>query len=255
MLIDTHCHLDDKRYDTERALVLKRAKQAGIQKLITIGCSLENSLRTKDLAIVHDFIFFSAGIHPYNASYAPKGFIDDLAKIASHKKCVAIGECGLDYYYENSSPKAQKEVFAAQIKLASKLNKALVVHVRDAWEDCLNMLQRYKPASPVVIHCFTGSLKNAQKCVDLGYYISLPGVLTFKNAGDLLKVAKLISLDKIIIETDAPYLAPVPYRGKRNEPAFVVKVAEKIAEIKEVELEKVVEITGKNGQQIFSLFE
>ena len=252
MIIDTHCHLDDKRYNQELHLILKRSQQAGIEKIITIGCSVENSIESKNLSVANDCIFFSAGVHPYNANLTKKDFIKKLEKLAKHKKCLAIGECGLDYYQNNSSPILQKKIFVLQIKLAKKLNKTLIVHVRNAWNDCINILEKNKIDSPVVIHCFTGDIESAKKCIKLGCYISFSGIITFKNSTKLRKIVEIIPLEKILIETDAPHLSPEPFRGKLNEPAFIIKIAEKIAILKNIELKKVIEATVENAMQAFT---
>jgi len=252
MLIDTHCHLDDARFDNERFQVIERAKSCGVKKMISIGCDIENTIRAKSIALAHPEIYFSAGIHPHEASKAPQGYYKKLKSLALHSKCVAIGECGLDYYYNHSPKEVQIEIFTSHIKLAHELKKPIVIHVRDAFEDCLHILEdQKKRRTKTIIHCFTGTLSNAKNLVDLDCTLSISGVITFANPGQLHEVIKEIPLEKFIIETDSPYLAPIPHRGKRNEPAFVRLVAEKIAELKKISLDEVILQTGKNANDIF----
>jgi TatD DNase family protein len=254
MLIDTHCHLDDRRFDYERQKTIARAREIGVSRFITIGCDIANSIRAMSISIVHPDVYFSSGIHPHEAAKAPQNFMEQLRIVASHHKCVAIGECGLDYYHNHSPKEAQQRVFKNQIQLAHELKKPLVIHVRDAWEDCLSILEEYKQLrTKTVIHCFTGTLAQAKMMVDLGCVLSISGVVTFKEPGELHKVVTQIPLDHLLVETDSPYLAPVPYRGKRNEPAFVFFVAQKIAELRGILVDEVILQTGKNAQSIFGI--
>lgn len=258
MLIDTHCHLDAKRFNHDRTEVLQRARAAGVEKLITIGVDLPGSERAFALAQTHDDVFCTVGIHPHEAESAPDGFTDALRTMAAHPKVVAIGECGLDYYYDHSPREKQQAVFVEHIALALELDLPLIVHVRDAWPDCLALLEKHGESADGarvrgVIHCFTGTAENAADALKLGFYLSIPGVVTFKKAGDLHEVVPTIPADKILVETDAPYLAPTPYRGKRNEPAYVKHVAEKVAELRGESLAHVLETTGRNAHALFGL--
>ncbi|MBN4077341.1 TatD family hydrolase [Sulfobacillus acidophilus] len=254
MLIDTHCHLDDERFKSERDQIIKNAQNEGVETLITIGCDVENSKSAQKIAQSYNGVYFSAGVHPHEAKKAPTDFIGQLEKIAAHEKCVAIGECGLDYYYKNSPKDAQKAVFLEQIDLAKKLNKALIIHVRDAWSECSDILAQKKLGpKKVIIHCFSGTWEHAQKFLALGCIISLSGIVTFKNPGDLVQVAQKVPLDCLVVETDAPYLAPIPHRGKRNEPKYVIETAKKIAEIKNIGLEELAAKTTKNAQNVFGI--
>lgn len=252
MLIDSHCHLDAKQFDDDRPMVIRRAREAGVGCFLTIGCDVENSRRALGLAATHADIFATVGVHPHEAAKAADNFIDDLRELAAHPRAKAIGECGLDYYYDFSPRERQQEVFAAQVDLAKELGLPLVIHVRDAWEDCLEILTDKNPQHGV-IHCFTGTLENAQASLDLGFHISIPGIVTFKKAGDIPEVVNLVPEDKLLIETDSPYLAPSPHRGKRNEPAFVNFVADKVAELTGRPREQVVQQTGENARRLFDL--
>ncbi|MCP4498727.1 MAG: TatD family hydrolase [Deltaproteobacteria bacterium] len=253
MLIDTHCHLDSKKFDGDRAGILQRARARGVQRFITIGCDVENSRRAQTLALVHNDVFFSAGVHPHEAEHVNRDFIMHLRGIALHGKCVAIGECGLDYYYDHSPREKQQEVFREQLIFAAEVEKPVVVHVRDAWEDCLRLLAEHPLPAGGVIHCFSGTLANAEAALALGYYLSIPGIVTFSKAGDLPDVVKMAPRNRLLVETDSPYLAPKPHRGKRNEPSFVADVAQKVAELRDVSVKEIHQLTGENAQRLFGL--
>ena len=252
MLIDSHCHLDAKRFDGERAAMIARARAAGVERMITIGCDEENSERALGIALAHDDVFASAGVHPHEAESASADMEARLSRLLVHKKCVAVGECGLDYFYDHSPRERQREVFARQIHLGREEKMPLVVHVRDAWDDCLEML-RTENAAGGVIHCFSGLAEHARAALDLGFYISIPGIVTFKKAGELPDVVKWVPIDRLLVETDSPYLAPAPFRGKRNEPAYVKHVATKVAELRGVSVEEIEERTGENARALFGL--
>jgi len=253
MLIDTHCHLHDEKFANERPEIINRAHEADVQAMISIGCDLATSEAAYSLTKEFPNIFYSAGIHPHEAATAPQDYLEKLALLATDKKCVAIGECGLDYYYNHSDKESQQRVFAEQIELAKKLKKALVVHVRDAWDDCLALLQENGQGLTIIIHCFSGPQDFAQECWKRGFYLSFSGIVTFKNAAELLEIAKNTPMDQLLLETDAPYLAPVPFRGKRNEPAWVQHVAAKIAEARGINIEELSQRTSTNAQKCFAL--
>ena len=252
MLIDTHCHLDAARFDSDRAAMLARARDNGVARFVTIGCDVDNSRRALGIAATHADVYASVGVHPHEAEKAAPGFVEDLRELSAHPRAVAVGECGLDYYYDHSPREQQQDVFRAQIALAKSLARPLVVHVRDAWEDTLRILQE-EGADRGVIHCFTAGPAEAEAALALGFYISIPGIVTFKTAGPLLEVVPTLPDDRYLVETDSPYLAPVPYRGKRNEPAFVRHVAEKVAELRGVSIDVVLEQSGANAQRLFGL--
>ncbi len=246
-LFDSHCHLQMPQFDTDRDAVLVRMKEKDMGAVV-IGTDFEVSKAGIELARQHDFLWASAGLHPNDSEQFDISKYEELAK---DPKVVAIGECGLDYF--RSKPDGQKERFEQQIALAQKLNKALVVHCRDAHDDCFSILQNTRIAAkvPVVMHFFTGSVELAQKYLDLGCYLSFPGPITYTDMYD--DSIRVCPLEKMLIETDAPFAAPVPYRGKRNEPAYVSEVAAKIAAVKGISVEEVARQTVLNSQHIFGL--
>lgn len=252
MLIDTHCHLNDKKYSSTRAEIINRAHEAGVGTMICIGCDVPSSESSQAVATEFSSVFFSAGIHPHESAAAPSDYLEKLRRLAAHPRCVAIGECGLDYYYNHSAQNTQKKVFSEQIALAQELRKPLVVHVRDAWEDCLALLKEASDLT-VVIHCFSGPMDFAQRCWEQGYYLSFSGIVTFKNAAVLREIAQKTPLSQLLIETDAPYLTPEPYRGRTNEPHLLTQVAQKIAAVREISLEKLAWHTSENARKCFCL--
>lgn len=251
MLIDTHCHLD--YYPNEQQAVIERAHAAGVSRFITIGCDIEKAKAARDIANKYDDVYFSAGIHPHDAALAPSDFIEQLKDIAAHPKCLAIGECGLDYYYDHSPKEIQRDIFLKQINLAGTLGKTLVIHVRDAFDECIDILSRQTQLPRIVIHCFTGNALQAKQFLGLGCWISISGIVTFKNPGELIHVVQEVPLERLLIETDSPYLSPVPHRGKRNEPAYVALVAQKIADERNTTLEEIAHATMENAKQAFSI--
>ena len=247
-MIDTHCHLyDDKLYPKLDEIILN-AKKANVEKMICIGDNLNTSLKSLAIAEKYNNIYATIGIHPHESKDASEKYLSKIESYSNHQKVVAIGEIGLDYYYNFSDSKIQKAVFLEQLKLAKKLNLPSVIHCRDAYEDLLEIIIESEH-NKGVIHCFSGDLEFANKIINLGYYISFTGMITFVK--ELEDVIKNISLNHILIETDSPYLAPVPYRGKINEPAYVEKVAEKIAEIKNLSAKEVIDITTNNANVLF----
>ena len=247
-MIDTHCHLyDDKLYPKLDEIILN-AKKANVEKMICIGDNLNTSLKSLAIAEKYNNIYATIGIHPHESKDASEKYLSKIESYSNHQKVVAIGEIGLDYYYNFSDSKIQKVVFLEQLKLAKKLNLPSVIHCRDAYEDLLEIIIESEHDKGV-IHCFSGDLEFANKIINLGYYISFTGMITFVK--ELEDVIKNISLNHILIETDSPYLAPVPYRGKINEPAYVEKVAEKIAEIKNLSAKEVIDITTNNANVLF----
>ena len=247
-MIDTHCHLyDDKLYPKLDEIILN-AKKANVEKMICIGDNLNTSLKSLEIAEKYNNIYATVGIHPHESKDVSEKYLSKIERYSNHQKVVAIGEIGLDYYYNFSDSEIQKTVFLEQLKLAKKLNLPSVIHCRDAYEDLLEIIIASEH-NKGVIHCFSGNLEFANKIINLGYYISFTGMITFVK--ELEDVIKNISLNHILIETDSPYLAPVPYRGKINEPAYVEKVAEKIAEIKNLSAKEVIDITTNNANVLF----
>jgi TatD DNase family protein len=254
MLIDTHTHLDDARYDADRDAMIQRARQAGVAAFVTIGCDLTTSRSAVTLADRHPDIYASIGVHPHEVKHIGDDWYDELRRLAQHAKVVAYGEIGLDYHYNHSPPKDQRERFREQVQLARDLRLPVVIHTREAQEDTISILKDEK-ASEVggVFHCFSGDAWLARDALDLGFYLSFSGILTFNNATMLREIAKQTPLDRVLIETDCPYLTPVPHRGKRNEPAFVSHVARQLAEIHpDLSLEQIEEATTENAKRLFT---
>ncbi|KXS45840.1 MAG: TatD DNase family protein [Candidatus Frackibacter sp. T328-2] len=254
MLVDTHAHIDFPRFSDDREDVINRARENDLKYIINVGADEESSQRSIDLANEYDMIYAVVGVHPHEAKSVTESTYYKLKKWSAEEKVVAIGETGLDYHYDNSPRKIQKEVFRQHIRLAKEVNLPLVIHSREAEEETMQILKE-EGAEEVggVIHCFGGDLAMAKEAMELNFYIAVGGVLTFNNAHQLRRVVKQISLDKLLIETDAPYLTPEPNRGKRNEPAYVKHVAEKLAEILPYSAEKIAEITTENAERVFGL--
>ena len=254
MLIDSHCHLDFSDFDADRADVLTRAKAAGVELMVTISTKVTEAEKIISLVEAHDELVCSVGIHPHEAGREPETDAATLVALASHKKVVGIGETGLDYFYEHSPRDAQQKNFRAHIEAARQSKLPLIVHARDADEDTADILEDEmgKGAYPGLIHCFTAGPELAKRALDIGFYISISGIATFKNATDLRETIKTIPLERLLVETDAPFLAPVPNRGKRNEPAFVADTAAALAELKGVSIEELARITTDNFFSLFS---
>jgi TatD DNase family protein len=258
MLIDTHAHLDDARFNDDREAVIARARQAGVAAFVTIGCDLATSQAAVSLADQYDFVYASIGVHPHEVRHIGDGWYDEFRRMARHTKVVAYGEIGLDYHYNHSSPKEQRERFREQVQLARELSLPVIIHTRDAQDDTIAILKEER-ASEIggVFHCFSGDAWLAKDAVDLGFYLSFSGILTFQSAAMLRDIAKTVPLDRLLIETDCPYLTPVPHRGKRNEPAFVTHVAAQLAAIRADELgmspEKIALATTRNAKRLFKI--
>lgn len=254
MLFDTHVHLNADQYEEDVEKVIERAKEAGVSKMVVVGFDEKTINKALTLVEKYDFLYASVGWHPVDAIDMEERHLDWLRKLAAHPKVVAIGETGLDYHWDKSPKEVQKEVFRKQIRLAKEVNLPIVIHNRDAHQDVVDILKEENAAEVGgIMHCFSGSLDIAKQCLNMNFYISFGGPITFKNAKRPKEVAKEIPLERLLIETDAPYLAPHPYRGKRNEPAYVKLVAEKLAEIKEVTFEQICEQTTANAEKIFKL--
>jgi len=254
MLIDTHCHLDDPRYDADRDLMLQRAQDAGIGHFVTIGCDLETSRAAVALAQQHPFISATIGVHPHEVKHITDGWYDEFRRLAQSGRVAAYGEIGLDYHYDHSPRDVQRTRFREQVCLARELRLPIVIHQREAQEDTVTIL-REEQAGDVggVFHCFSGDVWLAKDALEMGFYLSFSGVITFKNATMLRDIVKTIPLDRILIETDAPYLTPVPHRGTRNEPAYVCHVADKIAALHDISREAVANATTQNARRVFNI--
>jgi len=254
-LIDSHAHVDSSRFDDDRDEVIERALQAGVRRMIAIGQWQDpgDFGGAFELARRHPGTFFATiGIHPHEVARVPEEDWARLEALAARPETVAVGETGLDYHYDNSPREDQRRWFRHQLELATRLDKPVVVHTREADDDTFAIVQETPPPSGV-IHCFTGGPDRARAYLDLGLYLSIPGVVTFKNAGPLRDAVQMAPLDRLLIETDCPYLAPIPHRGKRNEPAFVRLVAEQIAELKGIPLAEVAKATTANAARLFRL--
>jgi TatD DNase family protein len=251
MLTDTHCHLFYDEIKKDIVNVLNRAEKLGVNRFICVGTNMEDSLQCLELAEKYENIFASAGIHPHDSKNVPPDYLDQVKKFMKSSEMVAIGEIGLDYYRNISLPDIQRSVFREQMQLAQELKKPVIFHNRDADIDVINVLSDF-PDVIGVAHCFSSTISTAKTLLDMGYYISFSGNLTFRNS-NLPEVAKYLPLDGILVETDSPYLSPVPYRGKRNEPGRTRYVAEKLAEIHQVPLELVARKTTENANRLFYL--
>lgn len=253
-LFDTHAHLDASQYDEDREQMIARAKEAGVDLIVNIGFDRQTIPTTMALAESYDWIYAAVGWHPVESIHMKDGDLEWIESLCAHPKVVAIGEIGLDYHWDTSPKDVQQRVFREQIRLAKKVKKPIIIHNRDAHEDVVRIL-REEGAEEVggIMHCFSGSWETAKLCLDMNFYISFGGPVTFKNARVPKEVLKNVPLDRLLIETDCPYLAPHPYRGKRNESAFVSLVAESAAQIKEISVEELAMITMENGKKCFNI--
>ena len=258
MLIDTHVHLDDPRYDPDREDIFQRAAEAGVTTFITIGCDLPTSQSAVGLAVDRVNVFATVGVHPHEAKEIQPDWYPQLRELARHPKVVAFGEIGLDFHYDHSPRDVQRQRFREQIQLAKDLGLPLVIHTREAREETIQILQE-EQAQEVggVFHCFSEDAWLAKEALDLGFHLSFSGILTFRNAQPLRDIVHTVPDDRLLIETDAPYLTPVPFRGSRNESAHVKLVAEQIASIKygdsSTGLEQVAHLTSENAKRLFKI--
>lgn len=254
MLFDTHVHLNIEQFDEDREAVIARAKAAGVEKMVVVGFDHQTIKKAIELAETYSYIYAAVGWHPVDAI----DFTDDdlrwLEELAGHEKVVALGEMGLDYYWDKSPKDVQKNVFRKQIALAKKVKLPIIIHNREATDDVIQLLQE-EQAEEVggIMHCFAGEVKHVQPCLDMNFYISLGGPVTFKNAKAPKEVAKVVPHDRLIVETDCPFLAPHPHRGKRNEPMYVRLVAEEIASLRETTIEEVERTTTENAERLFGI--
>ncbi len=254
ILIDTHAHLDHERFKGDVDQVIERAKLAQVQSIITVGADLASSRQAVEFARRYPDVIATVGVHPHDADSVSDSVLNEIAILAQDEGVVAIGEIGLDYHYDFSPRDVQRRVFAIQISLARELELPIVVHVREAYQDVMSILKS-EHAEDVggIVHCFSGDREAAKDCLDMGFYISVGGILTFANSQELREIIRGLPMDRILLETDAPYLTPVPYRGKRNEPAYVVHVAEALANLKGITFDEVAETTTLNACKLFGL--
>jgi len=265
MFVDSHCHLDGKQFANDREQVIARAREAGVHAIVAIGngdgpdyvdCGIQ-------LAEKYDFMYATLGIHPHEASLANDAAFEKMERLAKHPKIIAWGEIGLDYFYHHSPRDVQQQVFIKQMELARAVKLPIVIHCRpsdksdDAWQDCLGLIDQHWAPSGIggILHCFTGTWVQAKRALDKGFMISFAGNITFPKAQPIRDAAKEVPLDRMLIETDSPYLAPVPHRGKRNEPAFVMETARQLGELRGMSREEIGQRTTQNFYRFFSLHE
>ena len=254
MLIDSHAHLDDRRFDRDRDRLIESLKENGIDLVINPGADLQTSIKAVALAEKYENIYAAVGVHPHSAKEMDDSTVNVLKSFTNREKVIAIGEIGLDYYYDNSPRDIQRKRFIEQLNLAKEVDLPVIIHSRSAAGETFEILKEAQDGNlEGVLHCYSGSVEMAREYIKLGFYISIAGPVTFKNARVLKEVAKEVPLDKLLIETDAPYLTPEPYRGKRNEPIYVRYVAGTIAEIKGITFEEVAKATSENTKKLFRI--
>ena len=253
MLVDSHCHLDFNDFEEDFEDMLARARENGVTAMLNAGNNIDELDKQLEISEKYPFIYTAVGVHPHNAAEYPDIRAEDFIAKAAHKKVVAIGECGLDYYYDYSGKENQRKVFAEHIRAAQETGLPLIIHTRDADDDTIGMLSEYYKEKPFAgeIHCFSGSRRLAEFALSIGFYVSASGIITFYKSGELREIFADLPLDRLLVETDSPFLAPVPLRGHRNEPANVRYVAEKLAQVKDVSFEEIAKITSENFYRLF----
>ena len=247
-IFESHAHFDDERYDPDRDELISSLKEKGIEAVVNIGADMKGSRATMEYVDKYDFVYGAVGVHP---EYANDVDYTALREFSRHPKIVAIGEIGLDYHYEGYNRDEQITAFKKQLELAKEVDLPVIIHSRDATQDTLDILKEYKPRG--VVHCFSGSAETALEIVKLGMYIGFTGVITFKNAHRAIEALKAVPLDKLLCETDSPYMAPEPHRGERNDPSLLCHIIEKMAEVKGVSPQEMANITNKNAKTLFGL--
>lgn len=254
-LVDSHCHLDDARFTEDRDAVIARARAAGVEQMLSIG----TGDGPPDLAVAvrvaeqYPFVFATVGVHPHNADQASVEALDGLRELSRHPKVVAIGEIGLDYHYDFSPRDVQQRVFVEQLAIATEQRLPIIIHTREAWDDTFAVLrQHWAPSGlPGIMHCFTGGPTEARMSLELGFHLGFGGIVTYPKATEVHEAARLTPRDRLLVETDAPYLAPIPYRGKRNEPAYVVQTAQRLAELRGETVAEIATATTDNFRRLF----
>ena len=248
-IIDSHAHYDDSSFDADREDVLRELFSGEICKIVNIGCSVKSSYSSVKLAEEYAGIYAAVGLHPDAADEIDR--IEEIRRLCGNKKVVAVGEIGLDYHYEEHGRDIQKKAFEEQLKLAAELDMPVVIHSRDAWEDTMELLRKYRPKG--VMHCFSGSAETAREIVEMGMYVGFTGVVTFKNAKKALKALEAVPLDRLLVETDCPYMAPEPNRGKRNYSGYLPYTVAAMAAVKGVSPDEMAEITAENAEKLFNI--
>ena len=252
MLFDTHAHLNDPVFDEDRDELISSLPGAGVGLVMNPGCSLENSRQAIAIAEKYDFVYAAVGTHPDTAEEVNEQVIDTYRGLCSHPKVKAIGEIGVDYYYETIPREIQLKAFRMQMELARETGLPVIIHERDAHDDGMRMIQEF-PDVTGVFHCYSGSAEMARQLVKKGWYIGFTGVLTFKNARKAVETAQSIPLDRIVLETDCPFMAPEPFRGKRNHPGYLYRMAERLSELRQLPVEEIQRITTENGKQLYRI--
>jgi TatD DNase family protein len=256
MLIDSHCHLDSDQFDQDREAVIDRAQAAGVSHMVAIGTGngppdLEAGIRLADR---YPFFYATVGIHPHDASKSTDEILQNLAHLTNHPKVIAVGEIGLDYHYDFSPREVQHHIFREQLKIAEAAKKPVVIHTREAWDDTIQVVRdHWNTSQGGIMHCFSGNPEQAKQALDLGFYLSFGGIVTFPKALEIQESARQVPLEKILVETDAPYLAPVPKRGKRNEPAYMIETVRKLAQLRGVTEQAIADSTTTNFQRLCNL--
>lgn len=252
MYFDTHAHYDDKAFDSDRDELLSVLPEKGVELVVLPGCDVKSSRHAIEIADAYNYIYAAVGIHPGELAGFKSGDIDIIRKLAAHEKCVAIGEIGLDYYWDDSRKAEQKELFINQLELALELDLPVIIHDREAHADSMEILFRY-PELRGVLHCFSGSKEMAQEILKRGWYLGFDGPVTYKNAKKALEVLEICPMDRLLIETDSPYLSPVPMRGKRNDSSNLCYVVDKIAQIKKCTPDVIAKTSAENGKKLFGI--
>ena len=254
MIFDTHAHYDDEAFDADRESLLSGMKEAGVEYIVNVGASMASSGRSIALAEKYPFVYAAVGVHPDEVGELDEEQIALLKEWSEHPKVKAIGEIGLDYYWDKEKHELQKRWFLRQMELAHEMGLPIIVHSREAAKDTLDMIKAARPLElSGIVHCYSYSVEQAKEYLNMGYYLGIGGVLTFKNAKKLKEVAEYAPLSQIVLETDCPYLAPVPYRGKRNDSSKIAYVAEELASIKQVSTEEVLRVTNENGRKLYGI--
>lgn len=252
MYFDTHAHYDDEAFDEDRDALLPRLNAGGVELIIDPGCDLKSSRAAIALAEKYDFVYAAVGVHPENIAGFSVDELGEIRALAAHPKCAAIGEIGLDYYWDASHKEEQKAVFRAQLDMARELCKPVIIHDREAHGDCMEIVMQY-PGLRGVFHCYSGSAEMAKELLKNGWYLGFDGPVTYKNARKTIEVLELCPLERILVETDSPYLSPVPLRGKRNDSGNLRYIVEKIAEVKGISPEETAHVSAENGKRLFGI--